>query len=422
MIVVHHTTSSIAALNGGRVAYSKSGNRKRHLDDPQPRDVNKHKMHKTNSNNLNLQLLDLYLTSGKPNDVKDNEYGLNLLCWACQCKSLVAVKRILQQGDIDINQNNNGPHQMTALHIAAAVNFIGGLDYLIQQPNLDLNQQDSTGLTALHYAARSNHYAAAKALLEAGARLDVADTNGRLALHYTIRHQNPSPHFIRLLLEKRERNNPSWINLIWSASNGCHSAMEESISVIRDIQVMHQIVKAGAFIPLEQGGWWEDVYSDKMQGLLEMCVHWNRLDCLRYLVEEVSITHRVEYACCQQALHSAVQQRKLDLVVYLCKVARVRPCDSNGYNASLLYAANHGFMEMIPYLLTANTSLNCIQQALLFANMIGKKKHLGDILHHFKVNTLTSLEMKTTACSEISVEMTNAALSGIFKQIKENSD
>lgn len=380
-------------------------------------------MHKTNSgNSLNLDLLDLYLKSGKPNDVKDNQYGLNLLCWACQCKSLDAVKKILQQGNVDINQNNNGPHQLTALHIAAAVNFIGGVEYLIQQPNLDLNQQDRAGLTALHYAARSNHYGSVKALLKAGAQLDVTDSNGKVALHYAISHPNPLPSIIQLLLEKRERNNPSCINLIWAANNGNHSALEESIAVIRNIQILHRLVTAGAFIPLDQGGWWEDVYSDKRNELLDLCVHWNRFDCLRYLIEEVGITRKVDYASCQQALYSAVQQRKLDIVVYLCKVARVQAYDSHGYNASLLYAANHGFMEMIPYLLTAGTSLDCIQQALLFAKMIGKNKHLGDILRHFKANTLHPLKKTDDASSPISTDIVNTAFSNIFKQIKENSD
>ncbi|GAN04854.1 conserved hypothetical protein [Mucor ambiguus] len=424
LLVVHHTTSPIALTgSSSRVAYLKNGKKKRHLDDPQARDVDKVKMHKTNSNgSLNLDLLNLYLASGKPNDVKDNQYGLNLLCWACQCRSLDAVKMILQQGNVDINQNNNGLHQLTALHIAAAANFISGIDYLIQQPNLDLNQQDKTGLTALHHAARSNHYDSAKALLEAGARLDVADNNGKLALHYAIRQRNPSPNTIQLLLEKRERNNPSWINLVWSASRGHYSAIEESIAIIRNIQILHQLVRAGAFIPLEQGGWWEDVYRDKRNELMELCVHWNRFDCLQYLVEEVGIAQKADYAYCQRALHSAVQQRKLDLVVYLCKAARVRPCDLNGYNTSLLYAANHGFMEMIPYLLTADTSSDCIQQALLFAKMIGKNKHLSAILQHFKsTDTLHSLE-KAAAGSEISIDVVNNAFSNIFKQIKENND
>ncbi|CAO0800187.1 unnamed protein product [Mucor circinelloides] len=406
--VVHHTASSIT-LNSSKGAYSKDGKKKRRLDDPQTRDVGKVKMYKTNSssnNSLNLALLDLYLASGRPSDVKDSQYGLSLLCWACQY----------------INQNNNGPHQMAALHIAAAVNFISGIDYLIQQPNLDLNQQDRAGLTALHYTARSNHYDSAKALLEAGARLDVVDSNGKLALHYAIHHHSPSQKIIQLLLEKPERNNPSWTNLIWSSSKSCDSVMEESITFIRNIQVMHQLVKAGAFIPIEQGGWWEDIYSDKRDKLLDLCVHSNRFDCLRYLVEEISITQKSDYAYCQRALNTAVQQRKLDLVIYLSKVAQVRACDSNGYNASLLYAANHGFMEMIPYLLTENTSSNCIHQALLFAQMIGKKKHLGDILVHFKTNSLRSLKTKTATASEISIDTVNDAFSNILEQIKNKCE
>ncbi|KAG2194700.1 hypothetical protein INT46_001946 [Mucor plumbeus] len=424
LLVVHHTASSVEDFN--KVAHLKHQKKKRKLDDPQPRDVERTKIHKAinkdnsdnnnnSSNKLNLKLLDLYLSSEKPNDVKDNYYGLNLLCWACQCKSLDAVKKILQQGDIDINQSN-GPHQMTALHIAAAVDFISGIDYLVQQPNLNLNQQDKAGLTALHYTARSNHYNSAKVLLEAGARLDLFDINGKLALHYAIR-QNYVSDIVDLFLQKRERNNPSWTNLIWSTSsnNNLNCVMEEAIAVIRNIQIMHQLVRAGAFIAIEQGGWWEDAYNFKRNELLDLCIHWNRFDCLKYLVQETNITQEVDYTLCQRALNIAVQQRKLDLVIYLCRTVQISPCDANGYNTAFLYAANHGFMEMIPYLLTSDTSPDCIHQALLFAKLIGKKKNLGDILYYYKINP----NLKKSKTSDISITTVNNAVNSIFQLSKK---
>lgn len=347
--------------------------KKRKLDDDSniPNQDKKTKIDK--SQKLDLNLLDLYLSSGKSMDVKDATYGLNLLCWACQCKSIEAVKKILQQGDIDINQRH-GPHQITALHVAAAVDFSSGIDYLTQHPNLDLNLRDIYGLTAVHYAARHSKIASMATLLEAGARSDMYDRQGKLALHYAIRNSNVK--IANMILAKRGRNNPTFTNLIWASSNGSNCAIEESIimAVGNSTEMLKELLIAGSLISLKSGGWWEDRYSHKQSGLIGLCIDWNRFECLRYLVVNTNIPLQ------PQALDQAVRQRKLDLVVYLCEHVGIDPCHMNGNNPSLLYAANHGFMEMIPYLLKRNTSTDCIQQALLFTRMVGKDKIFCDIL------------------------------------------
>ncbi|KAI7873172.1 ankyrin repeat-containing domain protein [Mucor mucedo] len=306
-------------------------------------------------------------------DVKDATYGLNLLCWACQCKSIEAVKKILQQGDIDINQRL-GPHQITALHVAAAVDFSFGIDYLTQHPNLDLNLKDVYGLTAVHYAARHSKTDSMATLLEAGARSDLYDRQGKSALHYAIRNANTK--IANMILSKRGRNNPTFTNLIWASFNDNNCPIEESIimAVGNSTEMLKQLLIAGSLISLQSGGWWEDRYLHKRNNLIELCIDWNRFDCLRYLVVNTSIP------LLPQALDKAVRQRKLDFVVYLCDHVGINPCLQNGNNPSLLYAANHGFMEMIPYLLQSTTSIDCIQQAILFTRMVGKDKQFCDIL------------------------------------------
>lgn len=337
------------------------------------KDDKKAKFDDKNSQRLDLNLLDLYLSSGKSMDVKDSAYGLNLLCWACQCRSIEAVKKILQQGDMDINQRH-GPHHITALHVAAAVDFPTGIDCLTQHPNLDLNLKDTYGLTAVHYAAKHGKTASMVILLEAGARSDLYDRQGKLALHYAIRNSNIK--LANMILSKRGRNNPTFTNLIWASLNGNNSAIEESIIMAagNSTDMLKELLIAGSFQSLQSGGWWEEEYLHKRDGLISLCVEWNRFECLRYLVVNTNIPLH------PQALHQAVLQRKLDLVVYLCDNVGINPCHNNGNNPSLLYAANHGFMEMIPYLLTAATSMDCVHQAILFTRMIGKDKIFCDIL------------------------------------------
>lgn len=387
---------------------------KRRLDNPIPRTNEKLKIHKTNK--LDLNLLDTYLSSGKPINVKDQRYGLNLLCWACQCRSLDAVKKILQQGVIDINQRH-GPHRMTALHIAASVDFASGIDCLASDPNLDLNQKDASGSTALHYAVRSNHYASTNVLLDAGARLDMYDKKNKLALHYAV--HSGSLQLMSLILSKYERNNPSLTNLIWSSAQNSNNVIEETIVNTGNRSVLSQLLQSGAFLPVSSGGWWENVYRSKRDMLIDLCIHWNRFDCLKCLVEEAQISKENSGKMTYHALMLAVQQRKVDFVTYLCKHVRVNPCTSNGNNPSLLYAANHGFAEMIPFLLTPETSPDCIQQAMLFSSMIGKSKMLGDLVRvywkpynvsHDPTNTITPTEYEN-------VDTANHAMYNIFENI-----
>lgn len=357
-------------------------------DDHIPPMENSNKKLRTENNRtsqkLDLNLLDIYISSGKSINVKDATYGLNLLCWACQCRSLEAVKKILQKGDIDINQRH-GPHQITALHIASAVGFSAGIDCLTEHPNLDLNVKDTFGLTAVHYAARHNKSHSMKTLLEVGARSDLYDRHGRLAIHYAIRNSNVD--LVNMILSKRGRNNPTFTNLIWSSAEDHYCAMEETIIMAagNSTDMLKQLINAGSFLSLESGGWWEEDYRSKRNQLIELCVHWNRFECLRCLVVNTSIP------LTRQALDLAVQQRKLDLVTYLCDHVGINPCHSNGNNPSLLYAANHGFMDMVPCLLTQDTSLDCIQQAVMFTRMNGKYNQFCEILeNHWDNNEINN--------------------------------
>jgi ankyrin repeat protein len=406
-----------AAATSAEGINSAASQQKRRLENPIPRTDEKLKIHRANK--LDLNLLDIYLSSGKPINVKDQQYGLNLLCWACQCRSLDAVKKILQQGVIDINQRH-GPHQMTALHIAAAVDFASGIDCLALDPNLDLNQKDAFGSTALHYAARSNHYASISVLLDAGARLDVYDKKNKLALHYAIQHANLP--LISLVLSKRERNNPSLTNLVWFSPENGNNVIEETIVNTGNSLILSQLLQSGAFLPTSSGGWWEEVYRMKRDVLIDLCIHWNRFDCLKCLVEEAQISKEISSRMSQHALILAVHQRKMDFVSYLCKQVQVNPCDSNGNNPSLLYAANHGFMEMIPFLITPETSLDCIQQAMLFSRMIGKSKMLGDLVRVYwkpynNLSSHASVNNNIIPTEYENVDTANHAVYNIFESI-----
>eukprot|EP00775_Hariotina_reticulata_P002654 gene2655-2953_t len=53
--------------------------------------------------------------------------------------------------------------------------------------DFDINQQDKTGRTALHWAAESNQLEAAKTLIDFGINLHALDSMGRTAVHMAAR-------------------------------------------------------------------------------------------------------------------------------------------------------------------------------------------------------------------------------------------
>ena len=68
----------------------------------------------------------------------------------------------------------------TLLHLSAALGFHELLGEIIQH-EVDLNQPDICGCTALHYAALYGHLAGATLLIYGGANAEVTDRWGRLA-------------------------------------------------------------------------------------------------------------------------------------------------------------------------------------------------------------------------------------------------
>ena len=103
-------------------------------------------------------------------------------------------------------------------------------------------------------------------------------------------------------------------------------------------------------------------YKTRDHELIQHAVFYNRIDCLQVLIDA---GHDVNPPC-KTPIYTAVQQRKIDIVKLLCE-SGADPCQSNGNNPSLVYAACHDFVDMIPFLLTPRTSKACVQQAMMTA-------------------------------------------------------
>lgn len=147
------------------------------------------------------------------------QYAQTPLHWACVAGHVRAVRSLLQAGadpgKSDAKGYNASIHaaqygHIDILHIllsshpalktsvdltensivqwAAYYNHFPAVRYLTLVHSLDPDAPDHSGSTALHRAARANHYAVAEVLLRAGASLDARDAQSRTPLMLAPHH------------------------------------------------------------------------------------------------------------------------------------------------------------------------------------------------------------------------------------------
>lgn len=329
---------------------------------------------RTKKYKFDINCLKSYLVDkkGSPN-ICDEQFKRSLLSWACIGKSTEAIQYLKTYVHLDINLKS-GPQQTTALHEAALSGFNEGIDVLLQHPDIDINAVDKEGKTAVHYATQANHTDTLKILLSAGARIDLF-AQGRLPIHLAIMYGHHQCVSLLLNKSKRHDNNPTSTDMLWKQNAiDLKSSIEMAIvaGYTTTLQLLLDHDSATQQPPLHQ----------TKSGLVSLAVNWNRIESLQLLIKRGCLLD-------DDCLLIAVQQRKIDMVHELA-TGGVNPCLANGQNPSFLYAANHGFMDMIPLLLTLNTSKDCIQQALLLATPIGLRDQLTKTIVH----TLKSLANK----------------------------
>ncbi|KAG2190300.1 hypothetical protein INT46_005782 [Mucor plumbeus] len=346
--------------NNRKRAYSIS-----FLNNNEPTTINK-------KQKFDLNCLKLFLNQrGSPNTC-DAHLKRSLLSWACIGRSTEAIKNLLSLVHLDINLKT-GPNMSTALHEACIIGFTEGIELLLQHPDIDINAVDNQGQTAVHCATQANQTECLKILLLAGARIDLM-SQGRLAIHTAILYGFQQCVSLLLSKSKRHNNNPSQINMLWHQNTLDNRSAIES-AIVTGFTGTLQLL-------LDQDSTNKEPPHQYTPGLVSLAVVWNRIECLRLLIKRGCIIDH-------DSLLKAVQQRKIDMVREL-SAAGANPCLSNGQNPSFLYAANHGFLDMIPLVLTLDTSKDCIQQALLLSSSMGIREQLTKAV----VYTLKSLAAK----------------------------
>ena len=102
----------------------------------------------------------------------------------------------------DININERNPNGETALYLAAERGYHRTVEILLDA-KADPNIPDNNGKTALYRTVEKDYRQIGKTLLHAGADPNIPDNNGKTALHQAV--EKGYPQTIRNLLDAKER-------------------------------------------------------------------------------------------------------------------------------------------------------------------------------------------------------------------------
>ncbi|MEI0581017.1 ankyrin repeat domain-containing protein [Brachyspira pilosicoli] len=107
---------------------------------------------------------------------KDNE-GNSVFLYACGFGDGNIIRMLLQKDKTLVNDKTpNG--NLNGLHYAAAFNNLNTINFLIKNVDMNINERDSNGCTALYYAAYYAKKDAYNLLIKLGANKDIGDNYG----------------------------------------------------------------------------------------------------------------------------------------------------------------------------------------------------------------------------------------------------
>lgn len=127
----------------------------------------------------------------------DSDVSASLLFSCAKANNVFLLNGAISRANVDINQiDENG---RTAIHEAV----INGSEAVVQsliQNSIQLSILDSGGRTPLMHAAEGQNISIVKALTRAGAKADFLSQNGESSLHIAARNAEGGPRILRLLL------------------------------------------------------------------------------------------------------------------------------------------------------------------------------------------------------------------------------
>jgi ankyrin repeat protein len=109
--------------------------------------------------------------------------GMTPILLAAHCQQADVIY-VLLKNDVNVHAVDNEQH--TALHLACKSDCMKSAFYLIEFSDLNVNQVDFYGQTAIFYAFANSNYDLVQYLISCGAKIDVYDNQNYLPLHIGI--------------------------------------------------------------------------------------------------------------------------------------------------------------------------------------------------------------------------------------------
>ena len=138
-------------------------------------------------------------------DLLDSD-GFSALYWASKKSTSKVIEALLSKG---CDPNERDMHGMTALFAAVASQIIDNVSTLLSHPDIDVNQPNQFGGSALHHTAfATDRVDIAELLINAGANLFLYDYENKTPLH--VARLRKRKKVFRYLKSKMVEEEPTW--------------------------------------------------------------------------------------------------------------------------------------------------------------------------------------------------------------------
>ncbi|KAM0513489.1 hypothetical protein ACHAPE_007751 [Trichoderma viride] len=203
-----------------------------------------------------IGLVKLLIDSGADCEAVDPKYGASLLYTALGISNnselLRMVKYLVDEAKVPINKLGGEFSYpiIRAADMARAAHTTGTkmLKFLIRR-KAQLNVADRQGRRAVHLACTSRHADGIKLLVEAGAEVGVKDKFGRMPIHFAA--SVPSNSCVEYLLDTHKHtdinaaDHDGWTPLLWAARSGDANTITRLIADDADVWVRGRAYGAG---------------------------------------------------------------------------------------------------------------------------------------------------------------------------------
>ncbi|PPS20615.1 ankyrin repeat domain-containing protein [Brachyspira murdochii] len=324
---------------------------------------------------------------------KDNE-GTSVFLYACgfgdgNIIRMLLVKDRTLVNDKTLNSNING------LHYAASLNNLETINFLIKNVDMNINDRDLNGCTALYYAAYHGKREAYNLLIKLGANKDIGDNYG-VKPEYILSGGSSA---VDLGTDNNEENNNSFTNTYEENMSIIRTIQESDTNALRNIMMYSNFNMNSVIIAYETPLTYA-IHLGKDDMVNELLKY--RIDNTNIINIETSFIPRDDlyfnesraeftgyvYLYNASPLQYSIFKGNTNIINTLLKLgADINRKDSLGNNA-LMYAASYGSAEVIDTLL--NYSSNSYRVVDIYGDT---PLHNAALLGN--TNTLTALMNRT---------------------------